>query len=301
MRHLISADQLEREDIERLCDMADKIRENPQKFSKILSGKIVATLFYEPSTRTRLSFESAIMRLGGRIISTENASENSSGKKGETVSDTIRIVQSYADAIVIRHSDENSAENAVKVAEVPIINAGSGKNEHPTQALLDIYTFRSSKGHIDGLSVAMLGDLMYGRTSHSLVKLLGLYDDITIYELSDERLRLPEEYVTLMKSKGVKHVRCGSFDDIPRDVDVFYQTRVQKERMGEQADKLRTFDLTTSIMNKFSDDSIIMHPLPRNDEISIELDEDKRAMFFEQAKNGLYARMALLYEILFLG
>ncbi|GHV17583.1 aspartate carbamoyltransferase [Clostridia bacterium] len=298
MRNLIYADQLSREDLERLCTLADEIRANPKDYARVLDGKIVATIFYEPSTRTRLSFESAILRLGARVISTENASENSSGRKGETVEDTIRTVESYADAIVMRHSDEESSQNAARVASVPIINAGAGKSEHPTQALLDIYTLRNYLGKIDGISVVMLGDLLYGRTTHSLIRLLSLYKDITIYALSDERLELPEEYIELMKERNMKYVKCNSFDDIPHDINVFYQTRIQKERIPDGGADLKTCDLTTEIMKQFSDDSIIMHPLPRNDEISIDLDEDKRAVFFEQAKNGLYARMALLYDIL---
>lgn len=298
MKNLISADQLTRKTIEMLCEKADDIRANPSKYSKVLDGKVVATLFYEPSTRTRLSFESAILRLGGQIISTENASESSSDKKGESVEDTIRIVQGYADAIVMRHYDDDSAEAGNKVATVPIINAGAGKGEHPTQALLDIYTLRNCKGKIDGLSVCLLGDLKYGRTTHSLVKLLALYDDITIYALSDERLALPQEYIDIMKKANVKFVKAKSFADLPHDIDAFYQTRVQLERIDGDVSNRTDVDLTSEIMKSFSDDSIILHPLPRNAEISMDLDEDKRAVFFEQAKNGLYARMALLCEVL---
>lgn len=297
MNNLIGAAQLTRDVIEQLCTLADDIRANPSNYSKILDGKIIATIFYEPSTRTRLSFESAILRLGARLISTENANESSSGKKGESVEDTIRIVQGYADAIVIRHSDEESSRNAAKVATVPIINAGSGKDEHPTQALLDIYTLRNCKGHLDNLSVALLGDLKYGRTTHSLIKVLSQYDNISIYALSDDRLALPEEYIKIMQDNNMKYVKCNSFEDIPVDLDAIYQTRQQKERFENSDVEFKSYDLTPEVMNRFSDNTIIMHPLPRVGEISTELDNDKRAVFFEQAKNGLYARMALLCEV----
>ena len=192
LRHVLSAGQYTRESLEDVFNLASKIKQNPEKYSKAIEGKIVATMFYEPSTRTRLSFETAVLRLGGQVISTENASSNSSVKKGETLKDTVRVLQKYADAIVIRHSDINSATDAASVANVPILNAGSGKGEHPTQALLDMYTIREKRGKIDGVKVAILGDLVYGRTIHSLIKLLALYDDVEIYGLSKKDFMLPQ-------------------------------------------------------------------------------------------------------------
>ena len=298
MKGLIKAEQLTREKIEYLCNLADDIHENPRKYSQALAGKIIATIFYEPSTRTRLSFESAMLRLGAQVISTEDARGNSSVKKGELLTDTIRIVGGYADAIVIRHSDEDSAEVAASVSKVPIINAGSGKSEHPTQALLDIYTLKKCKGKLDGISVAFLGDLKYGRTSHSLIKLLALYENVTIYTLASEELALPQEYADYLKERGVRFMAARSFLDLPHDLDAFYQTRVQLERMDGTEENFHAYELTTESMREFSDDTIILHPLPRNDEISQELDDDVRAKFFEQAENGLYARMALLCDVL---
>ena len=296
MKGLIKAEQLTREKIEELCNLADDIHANPRKYAQALSGKIIATIFYEPSTRTRLSFESAILRLGAQVISTEDARGNSSVKKGEILTDTIRIVGGYADAIVIRHSDEDSAEVAARVSKVPIINAGSGKSEHPTQALLDIYTLKKCKGSIDGISVAFLGDLKYGRTSHSLIKLLALYENVTVYTLASEELALPQEYIEHLRERGVRFMAARSFLDLPHDLDAFYQTRVQLERgVGES---YHAYELTSEIMREFSEETIILHPLPRNDEISLDLDDDVRAKFFEQAENGLYARMALLCHVL---
>ena len=205
LRHVLSAGQYTRESLEDVFNLASKIKQNPEKYSKAIEGKIVATMFYEPSTRTRLSFETAVLRLGGQVISTENASVNSSVKKGETLKDTVRVLQNYADAIVIRHSDVNSATDAASVANVPILNAGSGKGEHPTQALLDMYTIREKRGKIDGVKVAILGDLVYGRTIHSLIKLLALYDDVEIYGLSKKDFMLPQEYIDFLKEKNINY------------------------------------------------------------------------------------------------
>ena len=296
LNHFISASQLTVSRIEKLCTIADSIRENPKEYQQKLNGKVIATIFFEPSTRTRLSFEAAIQRLGAGLISTENANESSSGKKGESLQDTTRIIQSYADAIVMRHSDENSSIDAATVATVPVINAGSGKSEHPTQALLDMYTLRRCKGRLDNLSVAIMGDLKYGRTSHSLITLLSLYEGQTIYGLSDEKLALPQEYIDEMTAKGVKYVKVSSFEELPEGLDAFYQTRVQYERI-EGNERFKEFILNPEVMGRFPN-ALILHPLPRNEEIDCQLDDDARAVYFEQAKNGLYARMALLLDIL---
>ncbi len=295
LRHVLSAGQYTKESLEELFDLASKIKQNPEKYSKAIEGKIVATMFYEPSTRTRLSFETAVLRLGGQVISTENASSNSSVKKGETLKDTVRVLQKYADAIVIRHSDVNSATDAASVANVPILNAGSGKGEHPTQALLDMYTIREKRGKIDGVKVAILGDLVYGRTIHSLIKLLALYDNVEIYGLSKKDFMLPQEYIDFLNEKNINYTICNSFDDIPKDIDVMYHTRIQQERFEGDFGK-EEYIINKQVLSNFSENTIVLHPLPRTGEISEDIDDDPRALYFEQAGNGLYVRMGLLLQ-----
>ena len=295
LRHVLSAGQYTRESLEDVFNLASKIKQNPEKYSKAIEGKIVATMFYEPSTRTRLSFETAVLRLGGQVISTENASSNSSVKKGETLKDTVRVLQKYADAIVIRHSDVNSATDAASVANVPILNAGSGKGEHPTQALLDLYTIREKRGKIDGVKVAILGDLVYGRTIHSLIKLLALYDNVEIYGLSKKDFMLPQEYIDFLNEKNINYTICNSFDDIPKDIDVMYHTRIQQERFEGDFGK-EEYIINKEVLSNFSENTIVLHPLPRTGEISEDIDDDPRALYFEQAGNGLYIRMGLLLQ-----
>lgn len=297
MYNVVTAEQFSKNELDEIFDLARKIKNNPKKYSNKLKGKIVAVMFYEPSTRTRLSFETAILKLGGQVIGTENASANSSSKKGETIEDTIKILQGYADAIVMRHGDEDSSKKAVSVAKVPILNAGAGKGEHPTQALLDMYTIKDKRGELNGVKVAILGDLKYGRTIHSLIKLLSLYDNIEIYGLSKEEFALPEEYVNFLKNKNIDYKVCNSFDEIPADVDVLYHTRIQSERFEGDFGK-EEFIINKEVLNKFSAKTIVMHPLPRNEEIAEDIDNDPRAMYFEQAVNGLYVRMALLVKAL---
>ncbi len=295
LRHVLSAGQYTRQSLEELFDLASNIKANPEKYSKSIEGKIVATMFYEPSTRTRLSFETAVLRLGGQVISTENASSNSSVKKGETLKDTVRVLQNYADAIVIRHSDVNSATDAASVSRVPILNAGSGKGEHPTQALLDMYTIREKRGKIDGVKVAILGDLVYGRTIHSLIKLLALYNDVEIYGLSKKDFMLPQEYIDFLKEKNINYTICNSFNDIPKDIDVMYHTRIQQERFEGDFGK-EEYIINKEVLSNFSENTIVLHPLPRTGEISEDIDDDPRALYFEQAGNGLYIRMGLLLQ-----
>ena len=297
MYNVVTAEQFTKEELNEIFDLARKIKNNPKKYSKKLNGKIVAVMFYEPSTRTRLSFETAILRLGGQVIGTENASSNSSSKKGETIEDTIKILQGYADAIVMRHGDENSSKRAISVANVPILNAGAGKGEHPTQALLDMYTIKDKIGDLNGVKVVILGDLKYGRTIHSLIKLLSLYDNVEIYGLSKDAFALPEEYVEFLKNKNINYKVCNSFDELPNDADVLYHTRIQSERFEGDFGK-EEFIINKEVLSKFSDNTIVMHPLPRNEEISEDIDNDPRAMYFEQAVNGLYVRMALLVKAL---
>lgn len=298
MTHVTSCEQFSRGYLEDLFRLTDEIRLHMPRYSCALSGKIIATLFYEPSTRTRLSFEAAVQRLGGRIISTENAREMSSAVKGESLQDTIRVIQGYSDALVLRHPDENAADEAARVSQVPVINAGSGSGEHPTQALLDIYTIYKYKSKLDDLSVAVLGDLLYGRTIHSLLKLLALYRGVTVYGLSREELALPEEYLSYLEQRGVNYIPCRRLEELPREVDVIYHTRTQTERGWTSGLEMKEFVIDVPAMNRFSRDTILMHPLPRNQEISFEVDNDNRAIYFEQSLNGMYIRMGLLYQML---
>jgi len=298
MRHVLSCEQFTRDEIMKLFELTDHIRENERAYSGAISDKVVATIFYEPSTRTRLSFEAAILRLGGKNISTENAKEMSSHTKGESLEDTIRVMDGYSDAIIMRHGSVTSATDAARVSRVPILNAGAGSGEHPTQALLDAYTIYKNKGRLDNISCAILGDLLYGRTIHSLIKLLALYENITIYGFSIESLALPEDYIKFMQEKGVKYVPVKDLKELPRDLDVIYQTRTQTERFLQQGIVAEEIVLDKASMAHFGPDTMVLHPLPRNNEISTDFDDDPRAKYFEQSLNGMYVRMGLLYEVL---
>ncbi len=297
MKHVLSSSQYTRESLEELFDLAEKIKKNPKKYSNKLDDKIIAIMFYEPSTRTRLSFETAALKLGAKIITTENAGEFSSAAKGETIEDTVKVIAGYADAMVIRHKSETSSEEAASVNEIPILNAGAGKGEHPTQALLDLYTIREKKGKIDGTKVAVLGDLLHGRTIHSLLKLLSLYEGIEVYGLSKEVFALPQEYIDILKERNIEYKKCTSFDELPKDLDVIYHTRIQAERFEGDYGK-EEFIINKRVLDTFSDDTILMHPLPRVIEIATDVDDDPRAYYFKQAHNGLYVRMALLLQVL---
>lgn len=297
MKHVLSSDQYTRESLEEVFDLAEKIRTNPKEYAHKLDDKIVAIMFYEPSTRTRLSFETAALKLGAKIITTENAGEFSSAAKGETIEDTVQVIAGYADALVIRHRSVTSATDAASVNKIPVLNAGSGKGEHPTQALLDLYTIKREKGKIDGMKVAILGDLLYGRTIHSLLKLLSLYDNIEIYGLSKGIFELPQEYIDLLKSRGIEYKKCNDISELPKNIDIIYQTRIQTERF-EGNFKKEEFIIDKKVLDTFSDHTILMHPLPRVLEISTDVDDDPRACYFKQAHNGLYVRMALLLQVL---
>jgi len=295
--HFISAKQVTPDGLIELCKNAEQIKKTPADYQDRLKGKVACTLFFEPSTRTRLSFESAVQRLGMMLISTENARENTSDIKGESLQDTIRIAQCNSDCIIMRHQDDDAHQRVIPFAKVPIVNAGSGKQEHPTQGLLDVYTVYLHKRHLDGLSVAIIGDLKYGRTSHSFIRLLSMYPKLSVYGLSDDNLRLPQEYIDELKKSGAKYTEVSSFKELPSDIDALYQTRVQHERISG-LDNLKTFDITPSVMQRFSKDTLIMHPLPRLNELSSELDLDSRAVYFEQVQNGLYIRQALLLDLM---
>ena len=297
MKNLLDCKEFTKDSLLELYDLASKIKANPENYTEELKNKVVALMFFEPSTRTRMSFEAAIQRLGGKMIVTENGKTNSSSTKGETLEDTIRVLDKYADAIVMRHSRDDAAIVAASVSRVPIINAGSGKAEHPTQALLDVFTILNKRGSVDGTKLAILGDLKYGRTTHSLIQLISLFDNIEIYGLSKAEFELPEEYIEFMKKKGIPYKVCKSFDELPKDIDVLYHTRIQSERFEGNFGKEK-YSMNKETLNKFTDKVIVLHPLPRNNEISEDIDNDPRAMYFEQAENGMYVRMAILKTIL---
>jgi aspartate carbamoyltransferase catalytic subunit len=279
-----------------IFEHADLMRTLPRSDHR-LSGRILATLFYEPSTRTRLSFESAMLRLGGGVISTENAREFSSAIKGETVEDTIRIVNGYADAIVIRHHEQGAAQRAAAVSSVPVLNGGDGPGEHPTQALLDLYTIRHELGRIDGLKIALVGDLKYGRTARSLALLLRETSDAEISFVSPPTAPMGDDVRAALDRAGVRHSDQSDLDAVLGSADVVYQTRIQKERFESIADfnaAKGAYVLDQSSLARMKPNAIVLHPLPRVDEIATEVDADPRAAYFRQAHNGVLIRMALL-------
>ena len=302
LKHVLSTKQfLDPKILHELFALTAKIekQEAACTLKRSLEGKILATLFYEPSTRTRFSLEAAMLKLGGEVISTENAGQFSSAIKGETIEDTIRIISSYVDAIAMRHNVEGSAKIAASVSTVPILNGGDGAGEHPTQALLDAYTIKKELGTISGLTIAVAGDLLYGRASRSLINLLSHHKN-EIYLVSPPQLRFPEEHKKTY-GNGVKFKEFSDLKDVAADVDMLYMTRIQRERFPNVSDyqKLKgSYILDAKIVKMMKKNSIIMHPLPRVDEINRDVDTDPRAAYFRQARNGLFIRMALLQTIL---
>ncbi|MDD3085910.1 MAG: aspartate carbamoyltransferase [Candidatus ainarchaeum sp.] len=301
LNYLIESQQFDKELLFTLFKRADELRES--KANDSLKGKVLATLFYEPSTRTRLSFESAMLRLGGEVISTENAKEFSSAIKGESLEDTIRVISSYANCIVMRHYEEGSAKKAISVSKVPFINAGDGKGQHPTQALLDLYTIYRELGKIDGLTIAMVGDLMNGRTVHSLSYLLGKFSNIKIIFVSPENLKIKDEIKEYLTRHNVVYEENSNLSEVLPIADIIYITRIQKERMSENDYELAKGKYAINSLNlgQIKLTSRIMHPLPHVEEIDlpIEVEEnDKRITYFRQAENGVFARMALLEHLM---
>lgn len=298
--HIISTKQfLKRDFLDTIFQLADQFRKQDQAGAvrKKFENKILASVFYEPSTRTRFSFEAAMLRLGGQVISTESAKHFSSAMKGESLEDTIRVIGGYADVIVLRHPNTGAAGNAAKVSTVPIINAGDGQGEHPTQALLDLYTIKTELGRIDNFTIALVGDLLYGRTIHSLIHLLYLSKNIEIFLVSPKVLRLPKDYKNFLAEKKVKSYEVEKLENIPAKIDVLYITRVQRERFSSPSlykEVKNSFIIDKRVVKKLKNQAVIMHPLPRLAEISPEVDSDHRAAYFRQAQNGLYIRMALL-------
>ena len=303
MKHILSARQFSKNELTILFNKADEMREailSPVKRQKLAGkykGCMIATLFYEPSTRTRLSFESAAQRLGLGILSTENAREFSSAIKGETIEDTTRVINSYADIIVMRHHETGAADRAAAVSKVPIINAGDGKGEHPTQGLLDLYTILKEKGRLDNLNVVIGGDLANGRTARSLAQMLSLYESNTICFVSTPELKIGDDIKKMLKTKQVKFVETDNMNQALKDADVVYWTRLQKERLTNQK-TVSNYSISKESLKIIPAKAIIMHPLPRVDEIAPEVDADPRAAYFRQAGNGLYIRMALIDQIL---
>lgn len=301
MRHLIDPLDFSLDEITAVLNLADKIAENPKAFSHVCDGKILATLFYEPSTRTRLSFESAMMRLGGKALGFASAN-NSSASKGESVADTVRTVSCYSDIIAMRHSKEGAPYVASRFSSVPVINAGDGGHQHPTQTLTDLMTIRSEKGKIGNLTIGLCGDLKFGRTVHSLIKSLARYENINFVLISPEELKVPAYIIDEVLIKGnhsFKEVK--SMEQVMPELDILYMTRVQRERFFNEEDYVRLKDsyiLDSSKMKLAKPDLSVMHPLPRVNEISTEVDNDPRAIYFKQVQNGVYVRMALIMTLL---
>ncbi|KAF8410771.1 hypothetical protein HHK36_003308 [Tetracentron sinense] len=301
---VIEAQQFDRKILNAIFEVAhemEKIEKNSPG-SQILKGYLMATLFYEPSTRTRLSFESAMKRLGGEVLTTENAREFSSAAKGETLEDTIRTVEGYSDIIVMRHFESGAAKRAAATANIPIINAGDGPGQHPTQALLDVYTIGREIGKLDGIKVGLVGDLTNGRTVRSLAYLLAKYQDVTIYFVSPDVVKMKDDIKDYLTSKGVEWEESNDLMEVASKCDVVYQTRIQRERFGERIDLYEEargkYIVDRDVLSVMQKHAVIMHPLPRLDEITVDVDADPRAAYFRQAKNGLYIRMALLKLLL---
>jgi len=296
-RSLVSIDDFSTEEIMKILDLTVEFEKQPT--SRLLDGKVVATLFFEPSTRTRLSFESAINRLGGKIVGFSDAS-NSSVSKGETLNDTIKTVTNYCDLIVMRHPIEGSARFASEIATVPVINAGDGANQHPTQTLLDLYSIRKTQGGLNDLNIFLVGDLKYGRTVHSLMMAMSRWN-ATFNFISPEELKMPDEFKLYLDNLGLKYYEHTDFTDIISKADIIYMTRVQKERFSDpiEYEKVKNvYVLRNSMLKNTKPNMKILHPLPRVNEIHQDVDSNSKAYYFEQALNGVYTRQAILCSLL---
>jgi len=296
-RSLVSIDDITTEEVIKILDDATEFEKNP--IQKLLEGKVIATLFFEPSTRTRLSFESAINRLGGKIVGFSDAGV-SSVSKGETLHDTIKMVSNYSDLIVMRHPIEGSARFASEISSVPVINAGDGANQHPTQTLLDLYSIRKTQGTLDNLNIFMVGDLKYGRTVHSLMMAMSRWNT-TFNFISPEELKMPEEYKLYLDNLGLKYYEHLDFTEIISRADIIYMTRVQKERFSDpiEYEKVKNvYVLKNSMLSNTKPNMRILHPLPRVNEIHPDVDANPKAYYFEQALNGVFTRQAILCSLL---
>ncbi|MEG1871144.1 MAG: aspartate carbamoyltransferase [Peptostreptococcaceae bacterium] len=297
-RNLIQPEDFSIEEIDEILELSKNIIDNPSNYSHICEGKLLATLFYEPSTRTRLSFEAAMNRLGGRVIGFSEPS-SSSVSKGETLGDTIRTVSNYADIIAMRHPQAGSADEAMKYTEVPFINAGDGGNQHPTQTLTDLLTIKSLKGNLENHTIGLCGDLKYGRTVHSLVKAMARYKNTKFVFISPKELKMPDCIKDAIK--GHAYYETNNLDEVIGTLDVLYMTRVQQERFEDKAeyDRLKNYYILNKAKLKYAkEDMLVMHPLPRVNEIDADVDNDERAVYFKQAKYGMFVRMALITKLL---
>ena len=301
MKHLIDIMQLTTEEIDEMIDTANDIIANPDKYAEKCKRKKLATLFFEPSTRTRLSFEAAMYELGGNVLGFSEA-QSSSAAKGESVSDTIRTVGAYADIIAMRHPKEGAPMVACRKSTVPIINAGDGGHNHPTQTLTDLLTIKREKGHFDGLTIGFCGDLKFGRTVHSLMAAMSRYDNVKFIFISPDELRLPEYLKEdILDPKNIEYVETTDLEEAMPQLDILYMTRVQRERFFNEQDYIRLKDsyiLTPDKLAAAKDTLSILHPLPRVNEISTAVDDDPRAKYFEQVRNGKFIRMALILKLL---
>jgi aspartate carbamoyltransferase catalytic subunit len=299
-RSLIDPSDFNRDEFREIFDLAHEIIENPEKFNKSCEGKILATLFYEPSTRTRFSFEAAMLRLGGKFIGFSEPN-SSSAAKGENLADTIRTIECYVDIAVIRHPKEGAPNVASQYVSIPLINAGDGGHQHPTQTLTDILTIERLRGDVENKTYGFCGDLKFGRTVHSLIKFLSNYEGVKFIMISPEELRMPEYIREIIKKKNIPFEEVEKMEPYMSDLDFLYMTRVQRERFFNEEDYIRLKDrfiLDKDKMRYAKKDTYILHPLPRVNEISLEVDNDPRAQYFAQAKNGMYVRMALIMKLL---
>lgn len=301
MRHLMSPMDFTIEELDKLMDLAGDIQENPAKYAHKCDGRLLATCFYEPSTRTRLSFEAAMLRLGGSVLGFASA-DSSSASKGESVSDTIRVISGYADICAMRHPKEGAPMVAASKSTIPVINAGDGGHQHPTQTLTDLLTIRSLNGKIGNMTIGLCGDLKFGRTVHSLINALIRYENVKFIFISPPELRIPD-YIRddVLIKNNIEFEEVIKLDDVMSQLDILYMTRVQRERFFNEEDYVRLKDfyvLNKEKMNLAKKDMLVLHPLPRVNEISVEVDSDERAAYFKQAKYGMYIRMALILTLL---
>ena len=301
MRHLIDIMELSVEELQQLIDRAMDIIANPKKYAEVCRGKKLATLFFEPSTRTRLSFEAAMYELGGNVLGFASA-DSSSASKGESVADTAKMISCYADIIAMRHPKEGAPLVASRNASIPVINAGDGGHNHPTQTLADLLTIFREKGRLTNMTVGLCGDLKFGRTVHSLVSAMSRYTGVKFVMISPEELKIPQYILTdVLDPKGIEYKEVSSLEEVMPELDVLYMTRVQRERFFNEADYIRlkdTYILTPEKLKNAKEDLNILHPLPRVNEISVAVDNDKRACYFKQALNGKFMRMALILKLL---
>lgn len=300
MNHLLSPLDFSTQELDALFDLADDIEKNPEKYAHKCAGKKLATCFYEPSTRTRLSFETAMLNLGGSVLGFSDAA-SSSASKGESVADTTRVICCFADICAMRHPKEGAAFVAASNASIPIINAGDGGHQHPTQTLTDLLTIRALKGRLGNFTVGLCGDLKFGRTVHSLIHALVRYENVKFKFISPEELRVPDYIIEMLKEKEISFEEVISLENCIPELDLLYMTRVQRERFFNEEDYVRLKDfyiLDKAKMNLAKPDCLVLHPLPRVNEISVEVDSDERAVYFKQVQYGVYVRMALILTLL---